>query len=110
MSPGGFQICSWPVHQGALDQRSNEFALLDSFARPVAVAVVAVRRPSGRAGAEAAMDAAPLAVLHRGALARHPGAVLCAATWNVVHGCVRIGARNLVHRLSPKKMAPPGAW
>ena len=57
MLPVGSQICSWPVHQIALDNRSNEFALLDRFARPVAVAIIAVRRPSRRARAEAAVDA-----------------------------------------------------
>ena len=38
-----------------------------------------------------AVDAAPFAVLHRGALATHSRAVLCAATGSVIHRCIRIG-------------------
>src|SRR6266404_2716941 len=106
MSPGGFQICSWPIHQGGLDQRSNEFALLDSFARPVAVAVVAIRHPSGRAGAEAAVDAA-FPVRHRRAPAWRTRSRLSPAAWCVVH--LRHAVRQVsVHRVVLEIFGPPG--
>src|SRR5260221_6853628 len=70
---GRFSDLLMAIPQGALDQRPDEFALLHGFPRPVAIAVVAIRLSAGRAGAEAAVDAAfpiPRAVLRASASPR----------------------------------------
>src|SRR6476646_6469952 len=104
MSPGGFQICSWPIHH-ALDQRSNEFALFDRFPRPVAVFEPTVRSPTGRAGAGAAVDAA-FSVLHRRAPARPAAAGFGSAAWRFIHLCHTLRQVS-VHRVDSKIFEDP---
>jgi hypothetical protein len=93
---------------GAVDQRTDEFALRDSFERPIAVTVVAVRGPAGRAGAEAAVDTA-FPVRQCWATASRARAGTGSAARCVIHLCRMLGEAS-VQRVDLEKICtpPPG--